>query len=345
MRTYISIHITLLGICLLTFVSCKKETEYAPYPYNDIQSLKITAADETISAALVGDSIVIYWPSYLDMPEKISPQITVSENATVTPASGTEVDFATGTKFSVKAQSGAVKDYFLKIVINQPPIQLAQETYITYLAEKGGTCTFTNGVYLRYVIPDPAVTRFYLIDSSDTEHELAIAFTEETQDLVVTVPDEDQFGMGGYRIRIVSGTQTLETADHIFGIVYPSSMKGTADALTTSVTVKRGEEITFSGANFFDMKEAIVMTYDANGNESELGTLELVSYTAASATYRVPAGFPTGTRTMGTWAAGSVNIALRTSDYIGNWSWSAATKVTIPVNAPFDGSVSFTVTE
>lgn len=330
---------------LLTAASCKKETEYAPYPYNEIQSLKITAGSETISAAVSADSIIVYWPSYLSKPEKISPQIVVSENATVTPASGTEVNFATGAKFSVKAQNGAVKDYFLKIVINQPPIQLAEVEYLTYLAEKGGSYTFTNGTYLRYVIPDPAVTSFYLIDSSNTEHRLEISFTEGDQDMVVTVPNDNAIKMGGHKIRIVSGTQTIVSGNYIFGIVHPASLKGTATPLTSSITAKRGGEITFTGTGFFDMKEAIIKTYDENGNESDLGSLELVSYTATSATYRVPASFPVGSRAIGSFAAGSVSIALRTSDYFSSWSWHNPPKVTLPVDAPFDGSLSLTITE
>lgn len=345
MYAYKSIGFALLGMCLLTAVSCKKETEYAPYPYNEIQSLKITAGSETISAAVSADSIIIYWPSYLDKPEKISPAIVVSENATVTPASGTEVNFATGTKFSVKAQNGAVKDYFLKIVINQPPIQLAEVEYHTYLAEKGGSYTFTNGTYLRYVIPDPAITSFYLIDSSNTEHRLEISFTEGDQDMVVTVPNDNTFKMGGHKIRIVSGTQTVVSENYIFGIIHPESLKGVPAPLTSSISAKRGGEITFNGTGFFDMKEAIIKTYDANGNESELGTLELVSSTATTATYRVPANFPVGTRAIGSYAEGSVNIALRTSDYFSRWSWHNPPKVTLPVEAPFDGSLSFTITE
>lgn len=345
MYAYKSIGFALLGICLLTAISCKKETEYAPYPYNDIQSLKITAGSETISAAVSADSIIISWPSYLDKPEKISPAIVVSENATVTPASGTEVSFATGTKFSVKAQNGTVKDYFLKVVINQPPIQLAEVEYLTYLAQKGGSYTFTNGTYLRYVIPDPAVTSFYLIDSSNTEHRLEISFTEGDQDMVVTIPNDNTFKMGGHKIRIVSGTQTVVSENYIFGIIHPESLKGTAAPLTASISAKRGGEITFTGTGFFDMKEAIIKTYDANGNESELGTLELVSSTATTATYRVPANFPVGTRAIGSYTAGSVNIALRTSDYFSRWSWHNPPKVTLPVEAPFDGSLSFTITE
>lgn len=345
MNNYKSIGFALLGTGLLAAASCKKETVYAPYPYNDIQSVQITAGDETINAAISGDSIIVYWPSYIDNPEKIRPEITVSENATVTPASGAETDFVTGTKYSVKAQNGDIKDYFLKVVINQPPIQLAEAEYLTYLVEKGGSYTFTNGTYLRYVIPDPAVTSFYIIDSTDTEHQLEISFTEGDHDMVVTVPDDNTFKMGGHKIRIVSGTQTVISTNYVFGIAYPASLKGTADPLTTSITVKRGGEITFTGSGFFDMKEAVVNTYDANGNESELATLELVSYTATAATYRVPASFPAGTREIGSYTAGSVNIALRTSDYFSSWSWHNPPRVTLSLNAPFDGSLTLTVTE
>lgn len=336
----------LLCLSVLASVSCKKETEYAPYPYNEVLSLKINAGGgDKINAAVAGDSLVVYWPSYLARPAKISPEISISDKATITPASGTEVDFTTGTKFSVKAQNGAVKDYFLKVVVNQPPIQIAEQTFTTYQTTKGGTYSFDNGTNARYIIRDAAVSHFYLVDSSNVEYELPLQFPEGMQNMIVTVPDESKFKIGGYRIKVVSGAQTAITNDYVFGIIYPASMKGVATALTTSISTKRGQNITFAGTGFFEMKDAAVVTFNANGSEIALGKLEIVSFTATSVTYKVPADFPIGTWKLNVSNTTGANIKLRTSDFVGSWSWSGATPVYIYVGAPGDGSVSFSVTE
>jgi hypothetical protein len=192
-------------LILLIFASCKKETEYAPYPYNSIELLSITAGDnEKINASFHNDSIIIYWPSYLPKPAKITPQITVSENATITPASGTEVAFATGTKFSVKAQSGIVKDYFLKVIVNQPDIQVFEGTYST---TKGGTITVNNGREMRYLTRDVNLTRFYIVDNANKETQIPIEFADQPDGspiMRIKVPNTDDIKVGAYKIKIVS---------------------------------------------------------------------------------------------------------------------------------------------
>lgn len=326
---------------LAAFVSCKKETEQAPNPYNSIELLSISAGEnEKINASFHNDSIIIYWPSYLSKPAKVTPQITVSDKATITPASGTEVAFATGTKFTVKAQNGTAKDYFFKVIINQPDIQVQEATYATV---KGGTITVNNGREMRYLTRDANLTKFYIIDNANKETQIPLEFAELADGspiMRIKVPDTDDIKVGAYKIKITSEERTYVSTGAMFGVLYPNSVKPKVNEIKAPVTVKQGETITFNGTGFFDMKEARVYGYDANWNEIEVATLELVSSTATSATYRIPTTFRAGTYQLGGYDADGIGIQLRITDFIGFWNWNKVTKVY--VNA--DGATSFTVT-
>ncbi len=127
-----------------------------------------------MSAAMSGDSIVMYWPSHLATPSSIKPQIEVSEGAAVSPASGSTVPFQTGTAFTVKAQSGVEKKYYLKVVMNQAPIQISEAT--SYTGTRGGELVVDIGSSMRYFAQDPAVTSFYLVDTPGTATKMDIEF-------------------------------------------------------------------------------------------------------------------------------------------------------------------------
>lgn len=89
-------------------------------PYTEISKFTIAGYGEldSIPAVINNDSIIIYWNSTEAAPAKIKPTISVSTGATVSPASGTEVDFSESTVYTVTAEDGTVKRYILKPVVN-----------------------------------------------------------------------------------------------------------------------------------------------------------------------------------------------------------------------------------
>ncbi|MFC6102425.1 hypothetical protein [Olivibacter domesticus] len=115
---------TFIGCCLValvmtTFSSCKKE--YADYPYNDIEEFTILDQEgNTLKAALVNDSIWLYWPPLQVIPDSISPNIIISKNATISPASGEKTPFTSGLAYTVVSENGHTKAYYLKVASNQP---------------------------------------------------------------------------------------------------------------------------------------------------------------------------------------------------------------------------------
>ncbi|RPD42481.1 hypothetical protein [Chitinophaga barathri] len=318
--------------------SCNKETEYGPSPYNRVESFSVAAGTETILASIVGDSIVVYWPSHIPQPEKINPQIIVTENASVTPTSGTAVNFRTGTAFTVKAQSGAEKKFYLKVIMNQPPIQVAEQSYS---AVKGGSLVVDNGTVMRYFERDAAKTKFFIIDDQNTTTELPLEFFisgNGESSMRISVPDVAAVKVGAYKLRITSGIHTYTSANKIFGVLYGA--RPVADEVSTPVTVKQGGTITFQGSGFIDMQEARVFGYNADWSEKEVASLPVESFTATTVTYRIPATFPAGVYELGGWDTNGIFIALRTSDYMGFWRWDKVQKNYVNI----DGSTSFTVT-
>ena len=113
---------TIIFFCICTaliFSSCKKE--YLQSPYKDIESFVIKdALNNNISAALIGDSIIVYWPPFQNVPAKQKPEITLSANASISPVSGQEIDFKTGVTYTVTAQDGSTRKYTLKLAENIP---------------------------------------------------------------------------------------------------------------------------------------------------------------------------------------------------------------------------------
>ena len=328
------------GIALIT--SCKKETAYADSPYNKIENFAVTTSGTgLINAAVNGDSILVYWPAYAALPATVSPVIRVSDNATITPASGTPVNLVTGTKFTVKSQSGAVKDYFLKLVLNQPGIQFNEN--ISYTAPKGGTFSISTNRDVKYLVEDVASTKAWLVNTAGKEEALNIVFQvrNNIHYVDVTIPENISFSEGAYKLKFTSGQVSAVTGEALVGIIYPESRRPKAAPLTTSITVKRSGNVTFSGTSFVDMKDARVYGYKADWSEREIGTFTLESFTETTATYKVPADFPKGTYELGGFDDKGMGIQLRTSDFFSFWSWMNTRKNYVEVT----GSVTITITD
>lgn len=89
-------------------VICKK----APSPETSISSFSVSGAAVVVDAVMDGANIYFYVDPNATAAQmkEIIPIITLSENATVSPASGTKVDFSGGTvKFTVTAEDGETK--------------------------------------------------------------------------------------------------------------------------------------------------------------------------------------------------------------------------------------------
>ena len=112
----------LCGLAVLTlFLYTACEDDEGPYPFNSIEVFSIMDTEgNTIEAVIRDQMITIQWPPFQEIPETITPDIIVSERATISPASGETVAFGNETVYTVTAEDGSTQTYTLDRVINAP---------------------------------------------------------------------------------------------------------------------------------------------------------------------------------------------------------------------------------
>lgn len=349
MNRYIStiFHPLLLALALLMtgLISCKKVYEDTPLTFNEISSFVIPVeGNAVIEAAVSENELIVYWPSHLNMPEKIKPEISVSEQAVVSPATKEEIRFENGMKYTVKAQNGEERSYILRIVVNQPELVMTDESFTSFRAPAGGYTDFSLGGGLRNVIEDTQKTRVWVISASGVETELQKEFVVQgTASVMRVYIPATGLAIGAYKLKIISGIKTLATVNPIFGVVYPSTLLPKADVLTSDISIKRGAEVTFRGTNFAEMRNGRILQYTSTWAEKELGVLELVRSTPTSATYRIPANLPLREYRLNDSGAfeGGIFFQLKASEYFGNWVWYKPEQFGFIIN----GDVKVTVTD
>ncbi|MBB1643165.1 hypothetical protein [Sphingobacterium sp. UME9] len=204
----------------LTCWSCK--TEYPSLPYNDIESFSIQDADgKILSASIVNDQIILYWPPLVEQPENITPTIKVSELATITPASGTPIKLQSEKPitYTVRAQDGSSKNYTLTFQYNQPIVQATFNSLSSgqYYITDPNTFTFIG----ENIIPNETQTKGYLIDKDGKETLLSFSKNIVPTNFAVTFTAPDDFKAGtGYKVKLVSGRYSIVSDS--FEAVLPS---------------------------------------------------------------------------------------------------------------------------
>lgn len=280
----------LFALCFLAFImsSCKKE--YIQTPFNQIEAFSVTdSLGNQLKASFAGDSIVVYWPPFQTAPSKVTPQIVVSSGATISPASGTEVVFASGTLYTVTAQDGSKKTYKLIPLINQPaPVFDVQ-----------GADALQIGEHLnlrgQYFITDTNQTKLYLVNSANKDLQLSLkgAFFNSFF-LSLSLPQNNSIDTGYYKVKLVSGKNTIVKGPYHFGV--PSLPAFTSPDLGKNI--KRGQTLTFtiSGpfakyfTNTFTGGRAILYV----GDNFDTVTVDISMPTAGTLVMTIPADAPVG---------------------------------------------------
>ncbi|WEK33845.1 MAG: hypothetical protein P0Y53_15255 [Candidatus Pseudobacter hemicellulosilyticus] len=206
--------------CLfVALMACKKETEYRNEPVQALHSFSITAGETILEAAIKDDSLVVYWPWPVLLPETISPVISLAAGASISPASGTAVPLTTGTRYTLKKEDGSEQVYYLKLVNNWPALDTR---YIKNTVNSGrGERLNLSG--LRYFIGDKEKTSMSLISRINGEETpLNIeTITDRTIGgrLPQTLPIDTDYDQGHW-VKLVNAGRTLEMKEYIIYIVY-----------------------------------------------------------------------------------------------------------------------------
>ena len=223
----------LLSLFAVVFVisSCKKE--YIKYPYNEIEQFTIQdATGANLKATIVGTDIIVYYPPFQVVPDFISPSITVSDKATVNPASGTKIAFKTGAVFKVTAQDGNTKTYTLKLASNQPA------TTFTVSDTKIGDRLSIDG---EFIVADTNRTKLFLVDKNNKDIKLPASLFDKftAANLYLTLPSSIDTGV--FKVKLLTDNKPIIQGPIHIGP--PQLVFGIPETITT---IKRGGILTIT---------------------------------------------------------------------------------------------------
>lgn len=197
--TIISRTLFVLLLSLTVFSACKKE--YTDFPYHDIEQFEVSIDEKNnIEAVVKGDSIILYWPPFVNMPDSITPKITVSERASILPASGKKVAFSDKTTYTVTAQDGNTRVYHLKRMNNQPLFNFE----LARTMVRGGPFLLSGS----YFVADTSKTRVYLIDKTKKEIRINPISLLTIARLNAVLPAASVIDTGSYHIKMTTGSRT-----------------------------------------------------------------------------------------------------------------------------------------
>lgn len=256
---------------------------------NYITAFKVKefSPDTMLKASIVKDSIVVYWPSYKPLPGSIKPDIILSDKATISPASGVEISFKTGTVFKVTAQSGKVHTYILKVAINQPipyfgvtPNQQFGQGLLTAL---GGD------LWLR----DTAITKVYFIDSLTQKSYRAEVISVDPKNGPVVFIGEDIPVGTKYDVKVTQGVRIAynkyPTAKYTIQIIQPNQPLINTD-IGFPLSLKAGDAFTVRGFHTSKITD-VYISQDYDGPRLKL---QIVSSAMGKLTLKIPLGTAPG---------------------------------------------------
>ncbi len=112
-------------VCLLLFVSCEEDTSFNEGPFlskrTQVLTFRFLSLNPPVEATINENEklITATLPFGTDI-SSLTPTITVSAKATVSPASGVSNDFTSEVIYTVNAENGVTQDYRVVITIAEP---------------------------------------------------------------------------------------------------------------------------------------------------------------------------------------------------------------------------------
>lgn len=308
---YLIACISLMGIL---FTSCKKEfvDKYNIVPGDTVNlvidnqieafSIKEFSADTTIKASIVADTIFVYWPTYKHLPATIKPEIELAEKAKITPQSGAEVAFVTGTKYVVTSETGVAKNYVLKVVPKQPtPYFSLFVPYTWYYGQR------VNGVGGDFWLTDTSKTKVFFVDS-ETKMEYpaeTLPFTNGSPSFFVG----DGIPAGKtYDLKIVNGIHSVYSTIGGRNTIEIAAFESPFIIATGyPFTLNAGESITLRGGTL----NLITEVYIQEGAETDRIKLEIEKVTETRLKVKIPQNTPKGTYNITKAYTASGSVATR----------------------------------
>lgn len=273
--------VVIFSLLAVIFTGCRKE--YTDYPYTDLTQFSVKDTAGAILKAVIKDQdVIIYWPPFQNIPDSVSPVISVAERASILPASGKKIPFKDGFEYKVTAQNGAVKTYKLKPAINQPDLGLITPTTSII----GASIAFSGN----YFVPDINKTKISLISNTGVETVLQNIYSITQLIIWISPPEIPE---GKYQIKLINGNYTVLPKDSL-AITYTTSPLFTTTPVRYPVAVKRNQEYIYkiSGTPVSKLtKLRFRLLADNTLHEVTIGSKNADN----TVTIKIPANMPTGT--------------------------------------------------
>lgn len=296
-------YIALAIVAVCVFWSCETEYVDALYTQNEITSFNIDLDGTKLYGAISDGSIIIYESLLEELPETVSPEITISENATILPASKESISLEDGTSYTVTAQDGSTASYVLNIIPFNTTLSIIDKNY---------AASFGNGMYIvgsGFLLDSTRNQVFFISENDNTEHEMVIdEIVEDTYSpsgfgvsIRVTIPEEEETELEGgyYKIKVISGPREVVTDSAILKM---SFTKPSLPKFDETQVVSQGGTITFTGNYLGEGRGYRVpvqdaqtyLTLDDYNNDVNGLVLPIVEHTFTSVTYSIPDDAPLG---------------------------------------------------
>ena len=270
-------------LCIAALLTaCKKE--YTDYPFNEITSFSVKdTGNNTIKAIIIKDRLLIYWPAHTSVTDRIVPEGLIAQKAEITPQSGQKIPFKEGFEYTVTAQNGIAKKYFLKPFINQP----APDFSIDYEKYKVGGSMLIRG---EPILLDPSQTFIRLINEEeqvfDQKEDLSITY--ESLRFTVAVPNT-----GTYLLQVINGKYQFEETIKV-------EYSDPSFYLPSALTLKRGETTEFKINYTLATGKTKITSLKILHQESNVYyELPIISAKTNFVTVQIPADLPLGEYTKG----------------------------------------------
>lgn len=277
-------YLYLFIIPLLVFNACKKE--YPNLPYTDILNFSVKDANgETLKAAVENGQIIIYWPPGQAVPATITPQFTIADKATSSPANGITVPFSNNTSYTVTAENGTKATFKLRIVMNTP-IPLLDGVY--------GVLTFNDKAFMTpldqisivgdYFDATPGNTKVILVNTNNQESEAKITTLSEIS--INALPEVPE---GNYKaIKVVVNGKSVSYLQN-FAVVANTKPNISGTFFKEAMTLKQGDLFTINeGVNLQNINK--IELY--NNTTRAYVSVTIKEAKAGSITIKIPEDFP-----------------------------------------------------
>ncbi len=222
----------LILAAIFLVVSCTKEEAVPKSTEKSITAFSFNTLNPAVSGIINGATITLGVP--LNTPlNALVPTISVSDKATVSPASGVAQNFSNPVNYTVTAEDGTTQAFTVNVVINPPKIT-------TFAPENGGagTSVVLNGEGFSDVSTDIKVTingKVANITASNTK-QITIQIPERagTGEIVVDVKGKQAKTASAFNYKYTATSTTIDSYTGLFqsialdpddGTVYVSDRK------------------------------------------------------------------------------------------------------------------------